>query len=125
METILKRHGFVTFWLWFMIVGNIILAIPYISDMIKYKDILEGVNVIFNIINIIAIMLIMKWRKIGFFIFLLLCIRTLIFIIMHQSYFISSGALMLSVASCIISPLTLFIILQIRKNGVSCWDQLK
>ena len=124
METILKRHGFVTFWLWFMIVGNIISAIPSISEMIKYKDILEGTDVIFNIINIIAIMLIMKWRKIGFFMFLLVCIKTLMFSIMHQSYF-SGGALMLSVASCIISPLTLYIILQIRKDGVSCWDQLK
>lgn len=124
METILKRHGFVTFWLWFMIVGNIISAIPSISEMIKYKDILEGTDVIFNIINIIAIMLIMKWRKIGFFIFLFVCIKTLIFTIMHQSYF-SVGALMLGVASCIISPLMLYIILQIRKYGVSCWDQLK
>lgn len=124
METILKRSGFVTFWLWFMIAGNIISAIPSISEMIKYNDVLEGAVVIFNIINIIAIILIMKWRKIGFFIFLLVCIKTLISSIMHQSYF-SSGSLMLSVASCIISPLVLYIILQSRKYGVSCWDQLK
>ena len=124
METILKRHRFVTFWLWFMIVGNIISAIPSISEMIKYKDILEGTDVIFSIINIIAIMLIMKWRKVGFFIFLLVCIKTLIFTIMHQSYF-SVGALMLGVASCIISPLMLYIILQIKECGASCWEQLK
>lgn len=124
METILKRHGFVTFWLWFMIVGNIIYAIPPISEMIKYNDILEGTDVIFNIINIIAIILIIKWRKIGFFIFLLVCIKTLIFSIMHQSYF-GRGLLMLSVASCVISPLILYIILQIKKEGISCWKQLK
>lgn len=149
-----ERNGFVTFWLWLGIIGSIItLLLSLISPSILQptdtqwlmrqssrlmlpNDIIDSLNTISTVLKwtsvICAIgacvgnMKLLSWRKSGFYIVVAAaliecCIMALCFsqnpYIGHVNYEIIFG---LPLARCVI----LWAILQISKDGYSCWQQL-
>lgn len=163
METILKRHGFVTFWLWLEIVINII-AVPYslmsyqslknlglygmqlISAGIDINPFVDTIGIYVLIMQATALMgatlliigyrKLLNWQKSGFWLnastAVVSCIINII--MMHfigQEYLklglllFASRQLVMVAIGVVISILIQWAILQIRKDGVSCWNQLK
>lgn len=138
-QPLLQRHGFVTFWLWLMMVLNAVFAIgglAYVIGDITHASssrnylsnyaFAEGiVQTVLCIINIYGAYLLLKWKKKGFTIFeitigILLIMQCFYAGLMHEWGFIVTP-----VIGSLIAIGILYGILQIRKNGVSCWSQLK
>ncbi|MBQ7819474.1 MAG: hypothetical protein IJ341_07240 [Bacteroidales bacterium] len=157
-----ERAGFITFWLWFGIIANIISApiniyklfnisnLGYLGMNLIINDVdispfnnsihipqymLIGTTILCTILLIKAYTLLLNWEKKGFFIFtisvLINIIMSFICYSMIQNAYLSIGLSMdystakyvTMIGSCI-SIVILWAILQIKKNGVSCWSQL-
>lgn len=158
-----ERAGFITFWLWFGIVVNLIsvpftilqlnsvsnlgyLGIelitqgvdvtPFVNSIHTPQYMLIGVTILSVILYIIGYALLLKWKKMGFFIIVIAAlinvIVTLICYPMIREAYLSIGLIvdysMVKYTTLIGSCSSIFIlwmILRIKKNGVSCWSQLK
>ena len=158
-----QRHGFVTFWLWFGIICNIIstpISILFYQSLKNFGEygislIMQGVEIqsymnavsghalvlqvgafINAVLLIVGYWQLLNWKKWGFYLNAFVGVAFGIINILMM-YFI--GQEYLNVGLIIFPPLQLFsvaigvvvsilihwAILQIRKYGVSCWDQLK
>lgn len=124
MENNLKqRNGCITAWLWVAIVVNIGLAIFYAVSMFSaYSSEMAlgfGICSIFGVINILGAILLMRWNKTGFYLFL---VSSLI------SAVVNVCVLKMSASTAISSVFAIVIwwaILQAKKDGVSAWSQLE
>ena len=112
-----ERHGFVTFWLFFILVCNAIYGGIYF-----YRAFTEG-NITFFYLGILSLaavaaaVLLLCWKKIGFWLFLgvqIVCIPINI----------SLGVNKIQSIAGIVSVIILLGILKISKNGRSTWDYL-
>jgi len=127
MENLNKeRHGCVTAWLVFMIVANSITAVLYLfaSDLIS-EGLPNGISNsiilllgVLGIVNIIFAILLLSWKKIGFWGFLFVSIVGLC---INLSLGLGLGQSLLGLVGIAI----LFGILQIKKDDVSAWDNLE
>jgi hypothetical protein len=124
MENNLKqRNGCITAWLWVAIIANIGMAIFYAVSMFSaYSTEMAlgfGICSIFGVINVLGAILLMRWNKTGFYLFLassLICEVVNVFV------------LKMSAATAISSVFAIVIwwaILQTKKDGVSAWSQLE
>jgi hypothetical protein len=119
----MERHGFVTFWLGMIIfVGAIsLLLCVFGSDYFNYFYSSQSASVIMGITSIIiciAAILLLNWRIIGFWIFLITSIVE-IFFMMNWGVSVYS-----SIISGAIGPALLWGILHLKKNNISAWDYL-
>lgn len=122
MET-KKRHGFVTFWLWLLMISNAVFAIFMIYAATSSTMILSLIlALLLPLLNIAGSILLLNWKKLGYW--LILAVPFLYFLITIFSHTSASDALTVLVQDLIFVPLVLFAILQIKKDGVSCWKQL-
>lgn len=159
----MKRHGFVTFWLWLGIIINIISAPfslityqnlknlgeygmqliiagvdiqPSVETIATHALVMQIVAVLSAIILIIGYRKLLNWQKSGFWINacagVIGCVVNIF--MMHsigQEYLklglsiFQTQQLIMTAIGCAVSILILWAILQIRKDGVSCWKQLK
>ncbi|GAP71200.1 serine/threonine protein kinase [Candidatus Symbiothrix dinenymphae] len=114
-ENKLEYHGFITFWLSLIILGNVILLIALLINIIPFladADVYVIVAVIVPIINILAsILLLLRKTKFGVTIFI---ISTIIQILVGYGEAYFGLTVYLNIA--------LFFILMIKKNGVSGWN---
>ena len=108
-----QRHGFITFWLWFMAIVNPIAAIANFASGISI-GVVAG---ILGIVNCVAAILLLFWRKAGFWLFLAMGSISCVMGIVNESFVQALGA----VAGVAI----LFGILQLKKNDQSYWSQLR
>jgi hypothetical protein len=128
-----QRHGFVTFWLWLMLIGGVLGSIPYFTNSLELAAVLSvaaGKIVqpsmiyllgVVGLLNIGLAIALLQWKKWGFWGF---CGTATIAFIINASI----GLLSISPAMPIIGILSILIlwaILQIKKDGVSCWDNLE
>lgn len=143
------RHGFVTFWLWLGIIGSFISMILTLVSCMRMSDIrsLDGggplrmhylimvaVALIGGIALIVCYSKILDWKKNGFWgaivVALIVGIANVILINLIQKDFANMG-LYVSLnpfTQVIATPLSLLIlwaVLQIKKDGVSCWKLLE
>ena len=116
-----ERHGFITFWLWAIIVGNILMAVISFFPKAMYGSDYPDAYVIFSIIsalfavpNIIGAFWLLEWKKVGFWILTISAICGGLFA------FFTTGALPVG----LLGPLILYFVLQITKNGMRYWDCL-
>jgi hypothetical protein len=120
------RHGFVTFWLWVSIAGNLIgayKALDYLGHFGTWRSWLDPtvsrIALLLSIVVIIGQILLINWRILGFFIN---CAASLFFLLFAIFYLrlhpVFSVILALAHSSII------FGILQIKKYGVSAWNYL-
>jgi hypothetical protein len=157
-----QRHGFVTFWLWLMIVSGILSvaglvaaftnvdnSMKYIGHQEGYEQIAGTLNsisfsfttmvicgILSTIITIVLIIFIFKWRKFGFWGLLVNSvvfggINLFMIISLGNSfseiggYYDSTQQIVIAVIGFLAGTFIFWAILQIKKNGVSCWDNLE
>ena len=121
-ESTVERHGFITFWLWTIIVGNIIMAIieffPKEMWGSNYPDEYVVPSIIsgfFSIINVVGAFVLLSWKREGYYIIAVsVVLGSCIAMIM-------TGALPIGIVGLMI----LWAVLQIKKNGVSYWKILE
>lgn len=116
----IERNAFVSIWLYFSIVANVLMSLinffPKQAWGSNYPDDAIPLSIVcgvFGVINIIAIIMLLNWRKSGF---LLLTISSII-----------GGLLAMLTSSFPVGLLGIvvwYFILQIKKDGKSCWEQL-
>jgi len=126
-----KRHGFTTFWLWLMLVFNFI-AVLYeiyggnndINNLFIMLNMANNFSIAVSIIQsfmiIYSVILLMYWKKIGFWLFVICGLVGALFTGG------ASGFIALIILFSLIGDLILFAILNLRnENGISTWDYLK
>ncbi len=113
-----KYHWFVQVWLGLMIAGNIFTITSSIREISQLTSI---ASIITSIINLIAVRCLLSEKKSGFWLIVFSSIISMIVNIV----FLGVEFAVLSILIGIISPLILWAILQIKKDGVSAWKHLK
>lgn len=124
METNLKqRNGCITAWLWVAILANIGMAIFYAVTMFDEPSAITalgtGLCSICGVVNVLGAILLMRWNKTGFYLFL---VASLIATIVNISMLSLPGV---TVISSLVSIVIWWAILQAKRNGVSAWSQLE
>jgi len=120
-----QRHGCVTAWLTFIILINSVVAFLYlfVTDMVAENVPSGDSNMMLMILGVIGLAnvlfayLLLTWKKIGFYGFVISGIIT-IFIN------ISIGVETQQAVVGLIGIVVLLVILQIKKDGVSAWENL-
>ena len=121
-----QRHDFVTFILWLMGLGGVmaimIAALQFYTgfiDMIAFTFLCTG------LICLYSAYLLLAWKKIGYW--LTMGAAGFDFVVMaifNNRYPFYGGMITVTILSFTI-PLVLFFVLQVKKNGRSCWSLLK
>jgi len=119
-----KRHGFTTFWLIFSLISPIVVGIVLFFGQIMFsEEYLSGVfmlNVIISAtLQFVASILLLSWRKLGFWLYTGSYIFSLIMDIAMSSF---------SFQQMVMGLVFIFAmrgVLQIRKNGKTTWQQLE
>ena len=134
-----KRHNFTTFWLIFTLIVKILLFIGYInillfdnnriSNLLIYfhnSDIntiqtIFRIYIIFFLFGTLGIIFLLKWKKIGYWMFFIECIgfSTILYIINNGIF----PFIMLFLNIGIIIPM--FLILHLKRNGITTWEQMR
>lgn len=104
------------------------------SEVGIYVTALQAFTIIASVLLIIAYSQLLKWNKRGFYIFIVVTVLNAIanplLLKGISSVWMKYGLLlnintMLLIVSPLVSVLILWAILQIKKDGVSCWKQLE
>jgi hypothetical protein len=119
------RHGCVTAWLIFMIIGNSAVALIYLfaqGFITRYQpDISSGMLILLaigGIANVAFAVLLFQWKKWAFWGFIISAVYALI---INLSIGLGIGQCMLG----LIGIAVLYGILQIKQDNVSAWDNLE
>ena len=120
------RHGCLTAWLIWIIFGNVVIAVTYLfvrSYLIKYLNFqipgdVVGLAVFLCLLNVGAGFLLLYWKRIGFWIFI---ITTFFSVGVSLSYNPNVWQPLLSLLSIPI----LFAMLQLKRDGKSAWKNLE
>ena len=129
-EEPIKRHGFISFWLGLMMVINTLSVLKTIYNLAQGNTtmVLGVITMALNIVVIIAAAKLFKAEKLGFWMVLgVAIINATMSVIVSLAFGGAVGILaaVFSVIITLLSPLILWAILQIRKDGKSYWSQLK
>jgi len=120
-----QRHSCVTAWLIFMLIANSITALIYLFTLVRTGG--GGLKVstnsliallIIGLFNVAFSIMLLLWKKIGFYGFAISSVIT----------FIINFSIGISLIKCtigLIGFLILYGILQIKRDGISAWDNLR
>lgn len=120
------RAGFTAFYLWLGIVVNSLLSLAYFATIFTQKGLWSAYDpmssriygFVASAVLVIGYLALIKWKKIGFYILIIMGVFSLI-----MNLF-AGGQVSFSTFFPIVSMLVLYAVLQIKKNGKSCWEQL-
>ena len=128
----LQRNGFVTFWLWLILIANVISAIrcafvyydqsAWMPSDIQTILLVSGGASLFVAIGAIVLL---NWKKAGFWMIVLASLLSDGLLLWLESNYRIAFDSELMIISSIVGLLILFLVLRIKKNGLSCWSQLK
>jgi len=116
-----ERHGFVTFWLFLLIVVHAIVGIRY---FVTYSASGEQTFLYLGLLSIAAIaapVLLLCWQKIGFWLFLVTQIAIIVLI------YTAASAGLIQIQSSGVFGLNIIIlwrVLKLEKDGNSAWDYM-
>ena len=118
-----KRHGCVSAWLWIVIISNLGLGIYYATLMFSaYTNTISlgfGLLSILATLNVLGAILLMRWNKCGFYLFVVSSVLAAL---------VNIGVLSLEPVVLLSGLFAILIwcgILQIKKDGVSAWSLLE
>lgn len=118
-----RRNGFVTAWLWLVIIVNLIFFVYNTVVLFGQSSVPEvlwgGLAAVVSLLTVLSAVLLLKWNKLGY---LLFCVSTVIYSI------VGIFVVQLSYHTVLINLLSIlfwWLILQMRKNGKSAWGLLK
>lgn len=125
MET-KQRHGCVTAWLIFMIIANSLTAVSYLfmGDTISQNlpepipQPMMIVLAIVSIMNLVLAIMLFQWKKWAFWAF---AGTSIIALVINLSLGLGIGTSLFGLAGIAI----LYGILQIKKDGVTAWENLE
>lgn len=120
------RAGFTTFYLWLGLVLNSIMGIAYFATIFTRKGLWSAYDPMYariygfvsSAILFYGYLSLMRWHKSGFYILIIMAGITQIM------NFMAGDNVSLSTFFPIMPAIILYTVLQIRKNGKSCWEQL-
>ena len=120
-----QRHGCVTAWLILMIIANSLIAIAYsLGGEFVAQHFPGGISNIslalltaFGVVNVVSAIMLLKWKKFGFFGFVISSIGILI-------VNLSIGIGILQSSFGLVGIAILYGILQIKKDDVAAWTNL-
>lgn len=118
MENLKERHGCVSAWLWMVIVVNLCFCVYYFMTMLdseSSQSLGYGFLSSLSVFLILGAILLMRWSRCGFYLMVGTSLLTLI-----VNHFLLEIEVGYSIPG-ILGILFLWVILQIRKNGVSAW----
>ena len=118
-----ERHGCVNAWLWIVIISNLGLDIYYATMMFSaYTNTMSlgfGLLSILATLNVLGAILLMRWNKCGFYLFVVSSVLAAL---------VNIGVLSLEpvvLLSGLFAILIWWGILQIKKDGISAWSLLE
>ena len=118
-----ERHGCVNAWLWIVIISNLGLGFYYATMMFSaYTNTLSlgiGLLSILATLNVLGAILLMRWNKYGFYLFV---ISSVLAALVNIGV-LNLGAIVL--LSGLFAILIWWGILHIKKDGVSAWSLLE
>lgn len=118
-----QRPGCVGAWLWLAVVMNLVSAIVYIvmmfGDMSRQLTAGIGVQAMLCILNVLACILLFRWIKNGFYLFVACSVTTAVIGIALI------GTAPAAAIGAALSVLIWWAVLQAKKDGVSAWSRLK
>ena len=116
------RHGFITFWLWLLLVSNAIMSIVSLlpktmfgsncTDVFVISSVISGV---FGIINVVGTIMLLSWKRVGFYIIALSAA------IGNITVMIMTGTFPIGLIGIVI----LWFILKIKSDGISYWEAMR
>lgn len=121
-----ERNKFVSFWLWFGTIINVFFTIVYFLLLFSSRGLwsatpeptwLRIIWVLQSIILITGYAMLIKWRKLGFYILVAMSILSIILNLFTNEISIASF-------SPIVSIILLYFVLQLKKNDVAYWDAM-
>ena len=118
MENLKERHGCVSAWLWMVIVVNLCFCVYYFMTMLdseSSQSLGYGFLSSLSVFLVLGAILLMRWSRCGFYLMVGTSLLTLI-----VNHFLLEIEVGYSIPG-ILGILFLWVILQIRKNGVSAW----
>lgn len=118
MENLKERHGCVSAWLWVVIVVNLCFCVYYFMTMLdseSSQSLGYGFLSSLSVFLILGAILLMRWSRCGFYLMVGISLLTLI-----VNHFLLKIEVGYSIPG-ILGILFWWVILQIRKNGVSAW----
>lgn len=131
-QPLLQRHGCLTAWLWIIVIFNAFSGIRTIIEGIQEEYIDSTIQTIVMISGIMSLavatgaILLLNWKKIGFWIIICMTVIDLILtIFIISSYDVPASSFISPLIGAVIGPIILFAALQAKQDGVSCWSQLK
>ena len=141
METQRQRHGFITFWLWLGLVINAlgILYGIHVYDQLSSWELVDFLGdyavfmliltVVSGALMIASYALLLNWNRSGFWLLMITSIGAFFAeVIIVENYFYYPDLIEVDMAAGIITPVVaitiLYLILQIKKDGVSYWDAM-
>jgi hypothetical protein len=119
-----ERHGCVTTWLIFVLIANSLTCLFYIFEdqlmekTLKISSITVGFIVIIGILNVVFSIMLLLWKKTGFYGY---CITTIVLFVMNICIKLPIVPTVLGLFGIVI----LYGILQIKGKEVSAWNNLK
>lgn len=116
-----ERNGFISFWLWLIIVGNALNAVSSFFPKVMWGSgfpdayvIPSVISGLFSIVNIVGASMLLSWKKIGFVVIVVssICGGLFAFFTIRD---IPIG---------LVGIFILWMVLKMKKNGIPYWDCL-
>lgn len=123
MNGVKERHVFVSIWFWLVIVANLCMSIYCAITMFDVQSINQilglGLIAALGLCNVLGTILLFRWNKNGFFLFIVTTILSALVNILLLNQSIVVGL------QNFVAVFIWYGILQIRKNGISAWKFMK
>ena len=119
-----QRHGCVTFWLWLVLLVNLGSVLMQVVNLFDPEEPVYPVWTVVLLVllascNVVASLLLMRWRKLGFYLFVASALAELVVgLLLLDLNPVQSVTLLFNIAIwCAV--------LQIRSDGRSAWSQME
>lgn len=126
-----QRNGFITVWLGLIIIVNVFSGWSTIQSAVTNSFVQENIRTITALLGGLMLVvaagaaLVLAWRKIGFWLIVGAGVAGLCLSCVRYFIYGDSVNLGMAVLGAIVGPILMYAILQIRKNGISCWSMLE
>ena len=117
-----QRHGCVTFWLWLVLLVNLGSVLMQVVNLFDPEETVYPVWTVVLLVllascNVVASLLLMRWRKLGFYLFVASALAELVVgLLLLDLHPVQSVTLLFNIAIW-------WAVLQIRSDGRSAWSQ--
>lgn len=117
MESQKQRHGCISAWLWFVVTVNAVLTIFNLFTTDYFNGWVTGLLSVATLSNVLAAILLLRWNKSGFYLFIINAVCNIVINIFIGAGFSSSVYSLLAIAIW-------WALLNMKKDGVSAWQQM-